>query len=683
MVDSVIGGGGSCKRRWRRSSPSSIAKASKMNGMGVVLNNLSVKSLKFWFQPHKKLIGMMTVKTASCYPPFSGELAEGAHTGQVPPIETVNKRNNLPQKGLRKPEKPGSVALGLVIVPKSHPDLPLPPRKRRTERDQAAKFFPFNSSQVIRAPGVCWDREKSGRGGGGRTTTFSTLLTSEPDMMAVASEAAAREEASRRACEEEPRGWRASRGGWGASRRWMGSLTKNTPSPIGRELLKEETPYSVAGNSFSLSKKIYSLGSGSWNIQEEIRRVRSNATEDMLKTTPSMKIDLSSFSLEPKSIHKSLLADKTDFGRGEKAHDLNYLMARKSIDASAELAAGVSPCHGIPALEMTVDGSQNEDLSSQPVISSAQNQDLVAIQIVEGEEHAAAQSHHPTIPDLALEHGVWRLPQRAHAVEFNWSRDPSAEGSLCGGDHSCRAMIMEGAHFVEGLIPCSAYSCGGSSICGGITIEDSVLSERICSSAKEGIELRGDPNANGFPYSGLSLSAGHGDQNPRPSNDKNPSPISSNHKTLANSIPAEETCELLSEASMEVPVVNETNSIAGDSQNSSSMQCEELLQEMTQLNPPVHRLTGKTTNMADKQQGRKMTRHNRKKQGEGIAQSGSIDLMKPSDISPTFDHHRSLLLPLMFSQQERRDVVVGGGEEGLGLCDGGAGIRGRWHRWGL
>ncbi|GFY96149.1 hypothetical protein Acr_11g0004550 [Actinidia rufa] len=77
----------------------------------------------------------------------------------------------------------GLVALGLVIVPKSHPDLPLPPRKRRTERDQAGKFFSFNSSQVIRAPGVCWDREKSGRGGGGGTMTFSTLSTSEPDMM--------------------------------------------------------------------------------------------------------------------------------------------------------------------------------------------------------------------------------------------------------------------------------------------------------------------------------------------------------------------------------------------------------------------------------------------------------------------------------------------------------------------
>ncbi|GFS42073.1 alpha-amylase-like 3 [Actinidia rufa] len=109
------------------------SKSLKDGRHGSGVNNLSAKNLKFWFQPHKKLIG--------------------------------------------------SVASGLVIVPKSHPDLPLPPRKRRTERDQEAKFYPFNSSQVIRAPGVCWDREKSGRGGGGGTTTFSTLSTSEPSMM--------------------------------------------------------------------------------------------------------------------------------------------------------------------------------------------------------------------------------------------------------------------------------------------------------------------------------------------------------------------------------------------------------------------------------------------------------------------------------------------------------------------
>ncbi|GFY90311.1 hypothetical protein Acr_07g0005080 [Actinidia rufa] len=144
-------GGRNCKRRWRRSSPSSMANASKMDGMGVVLTS-ECEEPQILVQPHKKLIGMLTVKTASCDPPFSGELAKG-------------------------------LILGKFLPSRLHPDLPLPPRKRRTERDQAAKFFPFNSSQVIRAPGVCWDREKSGRGGGGGTTTFSTLSTSEPDMM--------------------------------------------------------------------------------------------------------------------------------------------------------------------------------------------------------------------------------------------------------------------------------------------------------------------------------------------------------------------------------------------------------------------------------------------------------------------------------------------------------------------
>ncbi|KAL6985079.1 hypothetical protein U1Q18_018457, partial [Sarracenia purpurea var. burkii] len=122
-----------------------------------------------------------------------------------------------------------------------------------------------------------------------------------------------------------------------------------TPSPMGRELLKEETPYSAAGNSCSSSKqKIYSLASGSWNIQEEIRRVRSKATEDMLKTIPSTKIDLSGLPLEPKSIQNSLAADKTDLGLGDKVHNLNLLPAIKSKNASLELAAGMSTCHGLP-----------------------------------------------------------------------------------------------------------------------------------------------------------------------------------------------------------------------------------------------------------------------------------------------------------------------------------------------
>ncbi|KAA8525803.1 hypothetical protein F0562_007658 [Nyssa sinensis] len=111
-------------------------------------------------------------------------------------------------------------------------------------------------------------------------------------------------------------------------------------------------------------------------------------------------------------------------------------------------------------------------------------------------------------------------------------------------------------------------------------------------------ELKGTPNANGFPSSGSSLSAGLViKQNPRPSDEENQIPVdsshdngvggkltsvSSSHEKFNNSVPVEKTCELLSEASIQVPVVNETNSIARGSQNSCSTRNEESSQELTQ-----------------------------------------------------------------------------------------------------
>ncbi|GMQ02622.1 hypothetical protein CsSME_00048757 [Camellia sinensis var. sinensis] len=310
-----------------------------------------------------------------------------------------------------------------------------------------------------------------------------------------------------------------------------------TPSPMGREILKEETPF-IAGNDLSSSKKMYSLASGSWNIQEEIRRVRSKATEDMLKTPSSTKIDMSSFALEPKSFQKSLLSGKTELGRGDKVNDLNLLPATKSIDVSSELVAGVTTCQGLPVsvVEMTQDSLRNADLSSQPVMfSSAQNQDSEAIWTVEGEEPAASKS-----PNLALE-------------------------------------------------------------------QDLRSSDKTCSNAKEETESRGKQNANGFPYSGYSSFAGDTKANPRPSDDKN-------HDKLANKVPpGEETCKLLCEASVDVPVLYETNSVASGSDHSSSMPREELSQELN----PERSLMGETTNMVEKQQGRYPSRHNRKSRGRG------------------------------------------------------------------
>nr|GFA67007.1 hypothetical protein [Tanacetum cinerariifolium] len=80
-----------------------------------------------------------------------------------------------------------------------------------------------------------------------------------------------------------------------------------TPSPLATDLFKERTPYSGGGTSFSSAKKDY-LTAGSWNIQEEIRRVRTKATEDMLSSHRSMKHAPST--LEYNTTKFSLLNDK-------------------------------------------------------------------------------------------------------------------------------------------------------------------------------------------------------------------------------------------------------------------------------------------------------------------------------------------------------------------------------------
>lgn len=78
-----------------------------------------------------------------------------------------------------------------------------------------------------------------------------------------------------------------------------------------------------------------SPGTGSWNIQEEIRRVRSKATEEMLRTLPSSKIDWSQFALERKSSLNSLATEKLEDGDGDRRHK-----STQPIDTSLNLAIG-------------------------------------------------------------------------------------------------------------------------------------------------------------------------------------------------------------------------------------------------------------------------------------------------------------------------------------------------------
>ncbi|XP_059462136.1 protein KAKU4 isoform X2 [Corylus avellana] len=331
------------------------------------------------------------------------------------------------------------------------------------------------------------------------------------------------------------------------------------PSPIGIQLYKEETPFSVGGKSTSsLKLKRESPGTGSWNIQEEIRRVRSKATEEMLRTLPSSKIDRSAFSLEHKSSPNSLVTEKLDDSMGDK-----MLTSTQPVDASLNLAIERTTSHGFPVLT-TQDGMQKEALSPNPaVIASEQNQDLEATRIIEEKEG---------------------------------SRD-GTEGMVSQG---------EGIQSSEDMNTVSHCDAGPVNVDGK---KDAIVTNEQRNSMVGGTIQGGAIAANGFPSSGYSLLAGRDtEQNPVPG-DAEHNPNSSSHDTIAAAdVLMEETCELLTESSMEVPNVD---SVAEGRPDSSNMQYEELSEDLSQPNSK-HTVEDQTSRIVENRRGKKMSGYNRR-----------------------------------------------------------------------
>ncbi|KAK4435677.1 protein KAKU4 [Sesamum alatum] len=170
-----------------------------------------------------------------------------------------------------------------------------------------------------------------------------------------------------------------------------------TPLTTTMKLFKEETLYSVDQDPLSSSKKRNSLASGSWNIQEELRRVRSKATEDMLRT-PSTKIDPSLFAVAP-SREESVGAGNVLFALGERRTEPESL-----VDA------GVSSDPALAALESRQAGKASEALSSKPATSvSGNNEDTEAVQVSSKSPHSSSANHaeeHHTDPHLSKSNGL-------------------------------------------------------------------------------------------------------------------------------------------------------------------------------------------------------------------------------------------------------------------------------------
>lgn len=201
----------------------------------------------------------------------------------------------------------------------------------------------------------------------------------------------------------------------------LNSAGEKTPLTVGREFLKDEAPY---GCSFSSSK--LKLSSGSWNIQDELRRVRSKATEDMLKTLPSQKNKLSSLALEPEGIESTLLNGRIELDQRDGLQDSNMFSSVKLIDESSNLRAAVaSDSTGLPAsaADTTQDNVQTEDL--QPV-TLAQIQGVENIQMVEEDKLVADGSRDLAIPKSVLDNDLRFSDKSCPAADGDIPLNPNA-----------------------------------------------------------------------------------------------------------------------------------------------------------------------------------------------------------------------------------------------------------------
>ncbi|XP_038711395.1 protein KAKU4-like isoform X2 [Tripterygium wilfordii] len=291
-----------------------------------------------------------------------------------------------------------------------------------------------------------------------------------------------------------------------------------SPLPLAVQLFKEETSYSVGGNSVSLSKvshlKRDSSASGSWNILEEIRRVRSKATE--MRTPPSSKNDWSGFTSDYKTTPTALFADNLEGGMREKMHDSSKSGDGLSLDTRVNTPEGFLGA---------------EDIK---VVSHSDNGNAV----VDG------------------------------------LKDTNGTGQL-------------------------------SSLVVGEAIQDLRLHEGNGSLLKEATRASDAFASNGCPSFISSPCAGlDKEENPVPFNEEQIS-VDPGYDKEIEGASVKETCEILSEASVEVVVVNENDSVVPDSQNSSSLHNDEWLENLVQPNPKPSSV------------GRKLSRYDRRGRGQG------------------------------------------------------------------
>ncbi|XP_039165942.1 uncharacterized protein LOC120292109 [Eucalyptus grandis] len=154
-------------------------------------------------------------------------------------------------------------------------------------------------------------------------------------------------------------------------------------SPVRMQFSKEDTLFSIGGNPLSPSKlqlKRDSPISGSWNISEEIRKVRSKATEELLRASSSKRADPGS------NLRDSSMAKIDWSASGHESNRSSYLGSNLAdvlgerrpgsallVDASSDLP---DPQAASQPSASAQDDLQERVLPSPPAIISEQIKDL-------------------------------------------------------------------------------------------------------------------------------------------------------------------------------------------------------------------------------------------------------------------------------------------------------------------
>ncbi|KAB2619191.1 hypothetical protein D8674_015060 [Pyrus ussuriensis x Pyrus communis] len=305
--------------------------------------------------------------------------------------------------------------------------------------------------------------------------------------------------------------------------------------------------------------------SGSWNIQEEIRRVRSKATEELLRSLPSTRIDWSASALEKRSVLGSLPGGQREDDVGDKLHIVKMPRFEFELNSSSALSVSEKAEYGLQKEDLPLPDSDAASMDGKGT-QNALEEMFSSGQRLEASEYIKTAPRSIVVLAYNIQIPLSVTVMLVVVILMDIRTQVGLNNKIQWSEEPYKFQIQN-------------YTCN-------------MLDDRSgCS--------RSAYTANGFPSSvaGKHLSAKLNTAENSVLNGES-NPVSSSHEMLYV-----EVHELIENY---IDVTKDNDFVASGSQNSYSMP-DDLSQELTQPSP-----VAKTDTVVEKQKGKRLTRYNRR-----------------------------------------------------------------------